>query len=215
MSVSIREATAPFIVGGECLSTWYKVVGDLADQSAKRPLVVIHGGPGMIHDYLSPLAELASDRPVIFYDQIGNGRSSLVVDKPATFWTIDLMLDQLVHLMEHLNVTEDFDVIGHSWGAVLLSELLIRCAPAGLKRAVFSNPMCDMQKALAVRVEQMQAMPPWVLDTLKLGMHDTPECRRAFEAYTAVHFCRTSPIPPEVERAIDANFNNVHIWNAL
>ncbi len=33
--------------------------------------------PGAAHNYLLPLRALADDRPVIFYDQLGCGRSSI------------------------------------------------------------------------------------------------------------------------------------------
>ena len=51
---------------------WYQIAG------AGRPgvpVLCLHGGPGMPHDYLEPLADLAASRPVIFYDQLGCGRS--------------------------------------------------------------------------------------------------------------------------------------------
>ena len=44
------------------------------------PLLVLHGGPGIPHDYLANLAELGDQRPVVFYDQLGCGKS----DRPAT-----------------------------------------------------------------------------------------------------------------------------------
>ena len=43
------------------------------------PLFVLNGGPGFDHTYLEVSAvwqELAKRRPVVFYDQRGNGRSS-------------------------------------------------------------------------------------------------------------------------------------------
>jgi hypothetical protein len=59
---------------------WYQILG--ADRPGV-PLLCLHGGPGMPHDYLEPLADLTAGRPVIFYDQLGgyfpapntNGRS--------------------------------------------------------------------------------------------------------------------------------------------
>ena len=62
---------------------WYKIVG-----SGKGiPLLTLHGGPGAGHDYLEPLEALGDDRPVIFYDQLGCGKS----DKPRSraLWTIE------------------------------------------------------------------------------------------------------------------------------
>ena len=44
-----------------------------------------------LHDYLEPLAALGEDRPVIFYDQLGCGKS----DKPDAklLWTIERFAD--------------------------------------------------------------------------------------------------------------------------
>ena len=49
---------------------WYRRVGE-----GGVPLLLLHGGPGAGHDYLEPLAGLAESRAVIFYDQLGCGRS--------------------------------------------------------------------------------------------------------------------------------------------
>jgi len=54
--LKVRMATtttglADFIVEGQTYQTWYMIIGDLKTE-ARWPLVVIHGGPGMSHDYL-------------------------------------------------------------------------------------------------------------------------------------------------------------------
>src|SRR5438876_1203901 len=49
---------------------WYRCVG-----RGGIPLLLLHGGPGAGHDYLEPLAALAADRQLVFYDQLGCGRS--------------------------------------------------------------------------------------------------------------------------------------------
>jgi pimeloyl-ACP methyl ester carboxylesterase len=56
--------------------TWYRAVGELPAPGRELPLLVLHGGPGVPHDYLEDLARLADGgRPVVFYDQLGCGRS--------------------------------------------------------------------------------------------------------------------------------------------
>ena len=57
------------------------------------PLLLLHGGPGAGHDYLEPIEGLASDRPVIFYDQLGCGKS----DKPdnRALWTIERFCEEV------------------------------------------------------------------------------------------------------------------------
>jgi proline iminopeptidase len=53
--------------------------------TASTPLLCLHGGPGFTHNYLEPLEMLAGRRRVVFYDQLGCGRS----DRPddLTLWT--------------------------------------------------------------------------------------------------------------------------------
>jgi len=84
-----------FVHNDEQFHTFYKIIGDL--QSGVRPLIVLHGGPGIFHHYMLPHALLASYHhvPVIFYDQIGVGESSHPKGKPASFWSMDLFKDQL------------------------------------------------------------------------------------------------------------------------
>ena len=39
------------------------------------PILTLHGGPGVGHDYLEPLEALADEWPVVFFDQLGCGNS--------------------------------------------------------------------------------------------------------------------------------------------
>ncbi len=46
---------------------WFGIVGE--QQSSKLPVLCLHGGPGLPHDYLEPLGKLAnSGRSIVFYD---------------------------------------------------------------------------------------------------------------------------------------------------
>ena len=60
---------------------WYRSVGE-----GGVPLLCLHGGPGMTHNYIDPLEDLGERRRVIFYDQLGCGRS----DRPddTSLWTV-------------------------------------------------------------------------------------------------------------------------------
>ncbi len=61
---------------------WYRRVGE-----GGVPLLLLHGGPGAGHDYLEPLAGLAESRAVVFYDQLGCGRSDQPDDQ--SLWHIE------------------------------------------------------------------------------------------------------------------------------
>ena len=105
----LSSGSAPFVYQGETYSTWYKVVGD--PKSGHRPLVTLHGGPGMSHHYMLPHAQLHAlyGVPVVFYDQIGIGRSTHLRDKPAEFWTMDLFMDELDNMLDRSGIRDDFN----------------------------------------------------------------------------------------------------------
>ncbi|HSM71626.1 MAG TPA: alpha/beta hydrolase [Anaerolineales bacterium] len=87
--------------------------------SSGMPLFMINGGPGFDHTYfhVSPVWEsLGSSRPIVFYDQRGTGKSS-VVEKGGQCTLADQLTD-LEALQEHLEY-DQIDILGHSWGGFL------------------------------------------------------------------------------------------------
>lgn len=68
---------------------WYRIVGS----GTATPLLLLHGGPGAPSFYLNPLARLADERPVIFYDQLGCGRSAGPPD--STLWRTERFVEEL------------------------------------------------------------------------------------------------------------------------
>jgi pimeloyl-ACP methyl ester carboxylesterase len=139
------EGTIPFIRDGEAFETYYKIFGDL-NTSTTIPIVVVHGGPGLSHDYLLPISDLSAHTPVIFYDQIGNARSSRLKHKDKSYINIDLFLDEFENLVKHFEL-HTYDFLGHSWGAMMGCELLIRRNPTGLRR--FVNSMATPTRSSA------------------------------------------------------------------
>jgi proline iminopeptidase len=83
------------------------------------PLFLANGGPGFDHVYLHTSDvwdELARGRPVVFWDQRGNGRSpALAKDQSCSL--ADQIAD-LDALRAHLGY-ERIDLLGHSWGGYL------------------------------------------------------------------------------------------------
>ncbi|KAJ7463275.1 proline iminopeptidase [Mycena latifolia] len=142
MATIPQEGTIPFTVSRETHQTWYKIFGPLGDRSVAS-LIALHGGPGMAHDYLTPLGDLAP-HPVILYDQIGNARSTHLPDKPKEFWTIDLFIAELENLLVHFGVQDAFVLLGHSWGGILAAEFAVQRKPRGLKGIVLSNSLAAM-----------------------------------------------------------------------
>jgi L-proline amide hydrolase len=202
MSAPVTEGTAKF---GD-YQTWYRITGDLS--SGRTPLVVLHDGPGCVHDYLLPIANIAeTGRAVIHYDQIGNGRSTHLRDKPPEFWTVQLFLDELTSLVDTLGIAGGYLVLGQSWGGMLAAEHAV-LRPPGLRGLVIADSPADMGLWSAAAAELRAALPPGVDETLAAheaaGTTDSEEYREAMRFFYDRHVCRVVPWPDELVRSFAA-----------
>ncbi|CAI6281707.1 unnamed protein product [Periconia digitata] len=207
----MSEGTAEFIVAGisEPCQTWYKIFGDL--NATAIPLIILHGGPGACHDYLLPLTDLAASRPIVFYDQIGNGRSTHLPDKAGdeAFWSIDLFKNELNNLLSHLDLRErQVDVYGHSWGGMLAVEWAATSNASHLRRLVLSNSLASMdawQDGISALREKLPQDVQKVLDHAEeTGIFDTPEYAAAIDVFYKRHLSLSRPWPAkEVQAALD------------
>ncbi|KAI0919674.1 hypothetical protein AcV5_001673 [Taiwanofungus camphoratus] len=205
--VSVIEGTIPFAYRGETFQTYYKVFGDLKTRT-QDPLVVLHGGPGVSHDYLLPISDLAMNAsiPVIFYDQIGNARSTHLRDKPSNFWTIDLFIDELANLIAYFAIQDSFDLLGHSWGGVLGAEFEVRRQPPGLKHLVLSDSLASFSLWDESSKQLIQTFPDDVRESLKVGMTNPKRFAAAMRQFNAVYGCRVTPVPKEYTYSFDQIF---------
>ena len=203
---SIAQATTTGHVDFGDWQTWYRVTGDLA--SGKTPLIAAHGGPGATHDYLLTMADLAaSGRPVIHYDQIGNGNSTHLPDRGVDFWTVQLFVDELANLVDKLGIRGGYHLLGQSWGGMLAAEHGVR-RPAGLRSLTISDSPASMTLWLEAAARLRDELPPDVQATLTrhedAQTTDSPEYLEAMEVFYARHVCRVVPRPAEVERSFAA-----------
>ncbi|KAJ6590782.1 proline iminopeptidase [Mycena sp. CBHHK59/15] len=199
----VKEGKIPFIVGDETFETYYKVFGDVAS-CADGPLIVLHGGPGISHDYLIPLSDLASRSPsraVIFYDQLGNGQSTHLRSKDPSFWTIDLFITELENILAFFQVTNRFNILGQSWGGTLVSEFIVRRQPGGLRRLVLANALASSKLRNEAIARLRPGLPEDVQAAFKkheaAGTTKSEEYKAAMMSFWAKHGCRVEPFPPE------------------
>ncbi|OBZ67520.1 L-amino acid amidase [Grifola frondosa] len=197
--MSQTTGTNTFTHGHDTFQTWYKVVGDL--KSGGRPLVTLHGGPGLLHHYMLPHIDLCASHaiPVIFYDQVGNGKSSHVKDKPKEFWQLDLFMDELDSLLEHLGIRDNFDLLGHSWGGMFASHYAATRCPPGLRHLVIVGAGASMELWLEGLNNLLRLLPQDMQDVLKKheddGTTDSQEYRSALKIFYKKHICSLDPWP--------------------
>jgi proline-specific peptidase len=176
---------------------WYQVTG--ADQPGV-PLLCLHGGPGMPHDYLEPLADLARYRPVVFYDQLGCGRS----DRPGdeSLWTVGRFVAELATVREALGLRR-LHLFGNSWGGWLALQYVLDRQPELVSLTLSSSPPSVPQFIAGCAVlraaldEEVRA----VLDRHEAGeYYSCPEYQWAITQFYRRHLCRADPWPDCVER---------------
>src|SRR5256884_6696075 len=108
-SIPFTEGFIPF----RGYNVWYRMVGD-REEPGKLPLLCLHGGPGVPHDYIESLERMAATgRRVIFYDQLGCGNSDQPHD-PA-LWTVELFVDEVGVGRRGLGLGW-LHLLGKSWG---------------------------------------------------------------------------------------------------
>lgn len=176
---------------------WYQIMG------AERPgipILCLHGGPGMTHDYIENLGDLARRRPVIFYDQLGSGRSEWPDDE--SLWTVDRFVAELVAVREALGLQE-LHLFGNSWGGWLALQYVLDRRPELVSLTLSSSP---------------PSVPRWIVDSAELraeldepvravldrheaaGYFGCPEYQWAITHFYRRHLCRTDPWPDCLER---------------
>lgn len=199
--------------------TWYRSYGECAPGTL--PLLIAHGGPGMTHDYLLPLAELAGEgRQVVFYDQLGNGNSTLLPDTvgDADFWTPELFLTELSELITHLGFGSGMHFLGQSWGGMLGIEYAVR-RPPELASLILSNSPSSMitwaEEVGILRAELPVAVRQVLDEHEAAGTTDGPEYAAATLEFYRRHLCRLELWPADLQRTYDLSVANPAVYGTM
>ena len=103
-----------------------------------RPLVVVHGGPGvpLTDDEKGVLAQLATHRMVVIYDQAGTGKSGPLEDPDD--YGLDQAVDELARVIDSTGAAT-VDILGYSWGASI-ATVFTADHPERVGRLAFISP---------------------------------------------------------------------------
>lgn len=199
--------------------TWYRVEGSLRE-SGEAPLVVLHGGPGAAHDYLESVAEhfSRSGRPVVLYDQIGCGRSQHLPEAPADFWSVELFRRELTALLEHLEIADDYHVLGQSWGGMLGMEHALE-QPSGLRSLVVADSPASIELWVAEANRLRAQLPADVQETLTrheaAETTDSEEYQQAMMVFYERHLCRIVPFPDSMQRTFSQMNEDPTVYHTM
>ena len=186
---------------------WFIIYG--AEKNG-TPLICIHGGPGATHDYLLTINELASDRTVVFYDQLGCGRS----DKPdnESLWTVDRYTNELESLIKYIGYPEVY-LLGQSWGSMLAVELYL--IKSVIVRGMILSGACISPELFVKGARSyIPALPEKYKDII-LDCEDRKDFNNesyteAMNYYYNLHLCRTNPWHPLLLKSLNNINNNIY-----
>ena len=195
--------------------TWYRIVGDQEDER-KYPLLCLHGGPGMSHDYLEPLEAIAeTGRRVIFYDQLGCGDSDHPHD-PA-LWKIELFVEEVAAIRNALGL-EEIHLLGQSWGGFLAQEYMLT-KPGGVKSLTLANSAASTERWITEANLLRSKLPEEIQQTLKkheeAGTTDNPSYAAATDVYYHRHLCRLDPWPDCFNRTLEKLAQDPEVYNTM
>jgi proline iminopeptidase len=132
-SRAAAQAREGFVDAGAGVRLFYRLVG-----TGRDTIVVLHGGPGFSMDYLAADLEPLSLRHVLlFYDQRGTGRSTLVTDSAAL--DASRFADDLEAVRRRFGL-ERLTIFGHSWGDGVAALYAARY-PQRLGRLLIVDPI--------------------------------------------------------------------------
>ena len=192
----------------------YWSYGDGSD--GRAPLLCLHGGPGAPHDYLLPFSELADERRVVFYDQLGCGES----DKPddRSLWTVERFMDELSAVRDALGL-ERVHLFGSSWGGMLAMQYVLDRGRPPLTLCMAGSPASSPRwnEICQELLDEMPADEREEIERLENeGKMESPEYEEAMMPFYTRHVCRLDPWPQFVVDAfawIDLDPTVYHTMN--
>jgi proline-specific peptidase len=208
---AVQEGFIPF----KGYQTWYRVVGE-KEHPGKLPLLCLHGGPGAAHDYLESLSAMAdTGRRVIFYDQLGCGKSN--TPSNPSMWTVELYVEEIDVVRRALGL-ETIHLLGQSWGGMLAMEYMLTQPKGVASLTIASSPASMIQwvaEANRLRDELPSEVQAALIKHEEAGTTNSQEYQDAMMAFYDRHVCRVKPTPEFVQRTYDAIAKYPEVYNTM
>jgi proline iminopeptidase len=189
---------------------WYRIVG----KGNKPPLLLLHGGPGVPSYYLNPLAPLGKDRPVIYFDQLGCGRSDRITD--TSLLTVENYVEELRQVVNFFEL-KDYYLLGQSWGTMLGTDFYLKY-PKGIKALILSSPALSIPMWLRDADTLISLLPDSVQRNIRINeqnkTYETPEYLQAVQIYYEHFLARKLPWSPDIDSSFEKIGKNVYEYMA-
>ena len=190
---------------------WYRINGS----GSKTPILVLHGGPGAAHDYLDSLVDLASSsRQVVFYDQMGCGKSARPDDPDK--WTVEYFSKEIDVVREKLGL-DKVHLLGQSWGG-MLAMAYMETKPSGIVSLTIASSPASVPKWMKelerLRAELPQDVQGTLLKHEQNGTTDSSEYEEASMVFYKRHLCRMEDWPEPLSRSLGPQLGK-QVYNTM
>ncbi|MGO9924901.1 MAG: proline iminopeptidase-family hydrolase [Mycobacterium sp.] len=175
-------------------NVWFERVGG----GPGSPLLAVHGGPGLPHNYISSLARLADEREVIFWDQLGCGNSECRSNKEL--WTMERSVSEMDAVVRALGLNR-FHVFGNSWGGMLAQQYALDVT-SGAASLTISNSIASIPQFSNMVARLKTDLDPATQSAIDrheaAGTTHSAEYQSAIRTWNETYLCRVRPWPTEL-----------------
>ena len=206
--ITIQTPKGPFKV-------WSKRVGN----NPRIKVLLLHGGPGMTHEYFEAFDSYFPRAGIeyYYYDQLGSAYSDQP-DEPS-LWELPRFVEEVEQVRKALKLDQsNFYLLGHSWGGMLALEYALKYHH-NLKALIISNmvPSIPAYSRYAANV-LMPAMDQKALAEIKAleaaGKFEDPRYEELLmQNYYVYHILRLPPDqwPDPLMRALNKINKKIYV----
>lgn len=191
-------------------------------QGSGPPVVMIHGFPDFWYTWRDQMKSLSPHFKVVAYDQRGYNLSGQ--PEGVSNYTMDLLIDDLLAVVDHFAPEKKAIIVGHDWGGAVawyfamqypdrVDKLVILNLPhpRGLIRELSTNPQQqansqyarDFQKPDAASKLTAEGLAGWVTDSEARKKYVEAFERSSFEGMLNYYKANYPRIPSDQEKNAD------------
>ena len=181
--MEIHEGYVPFLEG----KTYYRTVGTCSQ--GKKPLILLHGGPGSTNNYFEVLDRLSEEgRMLVMYDQIGCGGSW--IEGHPEYFRPEIWIQELQNLRQALGLSQ-VHILGQSWGGMMALLYALDYAPEGVCSYVLSSTLPSARLWEREQHRRISYMAPRdqkaLQQALETGNYEDPDYLAALDRFMDLH----------------------------
>lgn len=170
---------------------WTKRFGS----NPKVKILLLHGGPGMTHEYMECFETFFEKEGFEFYeyDQLGSYYSDQ--PKDTSLWHLDRFVEEVEQVRKYLGMNKDnFFLVGNSWGGILAMQYALKYQE-NLKGMVVCNMQASFERYAQYNAVLRAGMPKSFMDSIdrfeQKGLYADPVYNdMVLKKYYTKHLCR-------------------------